>query len=64
MCKNKPTENNMTKTRFRYLLLTGVYVFLLFINLSGILPLGILLGVIPTTLLYIIALVLARKRTK
>ena len=54
----------MTKKHFFYFILTVVYLFLLFINLSGILPLGILLGVLPTTLLYIIALLLVRRRAK
>lgn len=54
----------MTKKRFFYFLLTSVYLFLLLINLSGILPLGILLGVLPTTLLYIIALLLVRRQAK
>lgn len=53
----------MTKKRFLYFLLTVVFLFLLFINLSGILPLGILLGILPTTFLYIIALLLVRKYT-
>ncbi len=53
----------MTRKRFFYFLLTSVYLFLLFINLSGILPLGIILGVLPTTLLYIIALLLVKKHT-
>lgn len=54
----------MTKKRFLYRVLTVVYIFLLFINLSGIFPLGILLGVLPTTLLYIMALLLIRKRSR
>jgi len=49
---------------FSYLLSTVVYLFLLFVNLSGILPLGILLGVFPTTLLYIIALIRVNRRRK
>jgi len=54
----------MTRKRFFYLLMTIVYFLLLFVNLSGILPLGILLGVLPTTFLYILALFLMRKRNK
>lgn len=47
-----------------YLLLTVAYLFLLFVNLSGIFPLGILLGVFSTTSLYIIALLLVGRRRK
>lgn len=57
-------KDNSISGVFSYLLLTVVYLFLLFINLSGILPLGILLGVFPTTLLYIIALLLVNRRRK
>jgi len=53
----------MTKTSL-YFFLTMVYLFLLFIKLSGILQLGILLGVLPTMLLYIIVLLLVKKHTK
>lgn len=63
----KVTENKkniVVTTPVRYLLWTIVYVFLLFINLSGMMPLGILLGVLPASLLYMIALLLVRKRSK
>lgn len=57
-------KDNSISGVFSYLLLTVVFLFLLFINLSGILPLGILLGVFPTTLLYIIALIRVNRRRK
>ena len=56
-------DNNINSV-FSYLLLTVVFLFLLFVNLSGIFPLGILFGAFPATLLYIIALIWVKRKRK